>query len=611
MTPFDVEHFRSLIGRCKQSLQRHDFVSLKRELHTIKGFGLLGVSESFLDAVHDLETFVSTCSVEHTDVIERCLSLITSLFFYPEQSHHLLSTLRDLIRPSSPVLVENEQSDDLYNNYVKLFRQALEQGRSDLAQEYLSTLSDLYPHADLRPLRQILEGGSQVDAVSDSISVSYSSLLEFYRKFEVFRSADYRLRSYLKFLHTFLDRFSVFFDKIGMLSSQDLSVVLPDILLNVRYLRELFFEYRSLVYPDSSLDISDLFYRFTKMVSMPFSYITFKLKALFTSLAGSGQELQLEGEDTLLGIEVIEPVYECLIHLVKNAIAHAQCRVLKVSCFSNSFFYTFVVEDDGVGVSKTLEELLSGGSSVSRVSLLAGRGVGLQAVYYQVVYRLQGRLSLTSTPGQGCCFRIVVPRSFVLVRCLVVSYFFQEVAVTYAAVKNVFVSDASVVVCTDSGQYPVQAVSSWDVQLPYYSFSGAGFVQTPLGSLVPCFSDFSEFAFPAVISCYCGFVFLTPSLLLFARASILGDLVQIPDFKYFFRFLSAFGFPRLLLIDLSFPLANHFLDFFLEHYRSFSSLTVFVVFEDELFLYRSRFPDLSFVSRLFDFQDVSLIRRHL
>src|SRR4029077_2661716 len=61
-----------------------------------------------------------------------------------------------------------------------------------------------------------------------------------------------------------------------------------------------------------------------------------------------------------------------------------------------------------------------GVSTAATLSQTSGRGVGLDVVR-AVVERLRGRVEVTSIPGAGTEFRLVVPVAAAVIPCLIVS----------------------------------------------------------------------------------------------------------------------------------------------------------------------------------------------
>ena len=138
---------------------------------------------------------------------------------------------------------------------------------------------------------------------------------------------------------------------------------------------------------------------------------------------------------------------EALLHLVRNAVGHglepAAVRVaagkdpvgrLRLHAMRLGAEVVVTVTDDGRGPrprrpapggraeqrAPRAAELAfrPGVSTAGAVTDVSGRGVGLDAVRV-ALDRARGRVEVTSTPGVGTEFRVVLPMSLSLLRCLV------------------------------------------------------------------------------------------------------------------------------------------------------------------------------------------------
>ena len=179
-----------------------------------------------------------------------------------------------------------------------------------------------------------------------------------------------------------------------------------------------------------------------------------RMAVLFERLSGllEGRTdvlLETRGEATEVDARVLAGLTEPLLHLVRNALAHAaepsavrlkagKEAALKLSLGAKieSRKLVLVVEDDGPGVdtsalrhaaverglrspedAEALSEeaalelmFVSGLSTAAEVDVGAGRGVGMDAALAGMT-RLSGTLSVTTQPGQGTRFQLVVPLS--------------------------------------------------------------------------------------------------------------------------------------------------------------------------------------------------------
>jgi two-component system chemotaxis sensor kinase CheA len=166
------------------------------------------------------------------------------------------------------------------------------------------------------------------------------------------------------------------------------------------------------------------------------------------TLSARGGAVKIDGH-------VLSPLRGALLHLVRNAVAHGiedraarlaagkpERGTVEVSVERRGGRIAFLVRDDGNGIDhdavrrvaaergisltgkngapRTDELIFHPGLSTAReVSDLAGRGVGLDAVR-SAVRRLKGQLNVSSEPGKGTTFEIVVPVSLSSIRALVI-----------------------------------------------------------------------------------------------------------------------------------------------------------------------------------------------
>ena len=193
----------------------------------------------------------------------------------------------------------------------------------------------------------------------------------------------------------------------------------------------------------------------TRMV--PVSTITDSLQRAVRDAARSlGKDVRWEvrGEDTELDRGVLHQLADSLLHLVRNAVDHgidtperraaagkpAQ-GVVTLHAMQLGSEVIIAVSDDGGGIDldlvraqarrqgidvealnddQTLQLIFASGFSTAKfVSDISGRGVGLDAVRASVE-TARGRVEVRSTPGVGGEFRIIVPITLAVLRCLLV-----------------------------------------------------------------------------------------------------------------------------------------------------------------------------------------------
>ncbi len=203
--------------------------------------------------------------------------------------------------------------------------------------------------------------------------------------------------------------------------------------------------------------LNDLQDRAMRTQMVPVSTITDALHRTVRDLARSqGKDIRWDarGTDTELDRGVLHQLSDSLLHLVRNAIDHgietpdermaagkpAQATI-RLHAMQLGSEVIIAVTDDGRGVDldRVRQEagrhgvdtdglsddeivgltLRSGLSTASFVTDLSGRGVGLDVVRANVE-AARGRIEVRSRPGAGAEFRIIVPITLAVLRCLLV-----------------------------------------------------------------------------------------------------------------------------------------------------------------------------------------------
>jgi two-component system chemotaxis sensor kinase CheA len=204
----------------------------------------------------------------------------------------------------------------------------------------------------------------------------------------------------------------------------------------------------------------------TQMV--PVSTVTDQLHRAARDLArAQGKDVQWEttGTDTELDRGVLHRLSDSLMHVVRNAIDHGiegpedrrragkpSQATLRLHAMQLGSEVIITVTDDGRGIDTeevqreaqrrgieteglSDEELVSltllpGFSTVRFVSDVSGRGVGLDVVRSHVE-AAHGRVDVRSEPGIGTEFRIMVPITVAVLRCLLVEAGGQSFALPF------------------------------------------------------------------------------------------------------------------------------------------------------------------------------------
>ncbi|MCP4118097.1 MAG: chemotaxis protein CheA [Desulfobacteraceae bacterium] len=167
--------------------------------------------------------------------------------------------------------------------------------------------------------------------------------------------------------------------------------------------------------------------------------------------SGKKVGLVMIGEDTEIDRNVVEALYEPLVHMIRNSVDHGietceerarQGKPAQGTIFLRAFHkggnIHIEIEDDGKGLDRdgilakavstgliSGDENLSdaqihdlifqpGFSTAKAVTDVSGRGVGMDVVN-EGIEKLRGHLSITSTPGRGTKFNIVLPLTLAII----------------------------------------------------------------------------------------------------------------------------------------------------------------------------------------------------
>jgi two-component system chemotaxis sensor kinase CheA len=211
---------------------------------------------------------------------------------------------------------------------------------------------------------------------------------------------------------------------------------------------------------------------------VPLATITDQLHRAARDLArGLGKEVRFEviGEDTELDRGVLHELADSLLHLVRNAVDHGvetpdereaagkpRQAVVRLHAMQLGSEVIIAVSDDGRGIDieavrrqagrrngeaadlsdeDVLQLIFRSGLSTARyVTDVSGRGIGLDVVQTSVE-AARGRTDVRSEPGRGTEFRVVVPVTLAVQRCLVVAVGRQSFALPLHRVVLVQAAD--------------------------------------------------------------------------------------------------------------------------------------------------------------------------
>ncbi|MEP2716256.1 chemotaxis protein CheA, partial [Pseudophaeobacter sp.] len=189
-----------------------------------------------------------------------------------------------------------------------------------------------------------------------------------------------------------------------------------------------------------------------------------------SSATGKTCKLVTEGENTEVDKTVIERLADPLTHILRNAVDHGiekpedregankeRIGEIRLSASHRSGSVCIEVKDDGAGVNRPrvkqiaiekglipenaeltdseIDNLLfaPGFSTAKEVSNLSGRGVGMDVVK-NAVTGLGGRINISSTPGKGSTFTIILPLTLAVMDGMVVSVADQTMVVPITSI---------------------------------------------------------------------------------------------------------------------------------------------------------------------------------
>jgi len=196
------------------------------------------------------------------------------------------------------------------------------------------------------------------------------------------------------------------------------------------------------------------------MRMLPVAGVFQKMARLVRDLSRkSNKQVRLvtSGEATEMDRSVVEHIADPLVHMIRNAVDHGleprdervargkpEVGQLRLSAFHEGGSVVIEIADDGRGldrariVAKAVEKGLipsgdgltdaevhalifaPGFSTAAQVTEISGRGVGMDVVKRNIE-ALRGRVAISSTPGAGTKFRVVLPLTLAIIDGMLVA----------------------------------------------------------------------------------------------------------------------------------------------------------------------------------------------
>ena len=172
--------------------------------------------------------------------------------------------------------------------------------------------------------------------------------------------------------------------------------------------------------------------------------------------SGKDVRLEMRGEETEIDRNMVEEIYEPLVHMIRNAVDHGletpeerkasgkdPCGTIFLSAEQKGGNIIIELRDDGRGLdaqkirAKAVERGLIGPDDVleeralfdlifhpgfstkDQVTDVSGRGVGMDVVR-RSVEELRGKLEVSSVPGQGTRFELKLPLTMAIIDGMVI-----------------------------------------------------------------------------------------------------------------------------------------------------------------------------------------------
>jgi two-component system chemotaxis sensor kinase CheA len=185
-------------------------------------------------------------------------------------------------------------------------------------------------------------------------------------------------------------------------------------------------------------------------------------------------ELNMFGEETEIDRNMVEALYDPLVHMIRNSVDHgiespskrreagkAEAGQLVLQAFQKGGNIVIEIEDDGQGLNR--ERILAkarerglipedaqltnhlidnlifepGFSTAEKVTDVSGRGVGMDVVK-RAIEKLKGRVEVFSEEGKGCRLSIRVPLTLAIMDGIIVRIGQERYIIPTVTIKETF-----------------------------------------------------------------------------------------------------------------------------------------------------------------------------
>ncbi|MBW1797090.1 MAG: chemotaxis protein CheA [Deltaproteobacteria bacterium] len=191
--------------------------------------------------------------------------------------------------------------------------------------------------------------------------------------------------------------------------------------------------------------------------------------------AGKEAQLVMSGEDTEIDRNMVEEIYEPMVHMIRNSIDHGmelpaereaankpRQGTVYLRAYHKGGDIVIEIEDDGRGLNreKILEKARSSGlvkedekltdgqidnlifhaglSTAEKITDISGRGVGMDVVKSRIIEKLRGRVDVQSTPGKGSTVFIRLPLTLAIIDGMIVKVSGERYVIPTLAIQESF-----------------------------------------------------------------------------------------------------------------------------------------------------------------------------
>ncbi|MBN2539854.1 MAG: chemotaxis protein CheA, partial [Deltaproteobacteria bacterium] len=213
----------------------------------------------------------------------------------------------------------------------------------------------------------------------------------------------------------------------------------------------------------------------TSLRMVPIKQTFQRMARLVRDLTRSARKIatvEMIGEDTEIDRNMIEEIYNPLVHMVRNSVDHGigtpeervkvgkpEAGLIQLKAYHKGGNIVIAITDDGNGLNKkkilnravekgivketdTLSDneiykllFLAGFSTADQVTNISGRGVGMDVVK-QAVEKLRGKIEVSSVEGEGSTFASFFPLTMAIIDGMIVRVGKEKYIIPATAIRQ-------------------------------------------------------------------------------------------------------------------------------------------------------------------------------